>query len=637
MQFKGCPNVKLRCVPLNNKRKLIVILFQTALLMLMFEVRPAEASSPTEWTKNSTFVLSGYKWDPILYDWEFVDPPFWDWVSGEIFEYDDHNYAQWPQDGVIKLSASDPTKRDFFGRSARITYGLFLDPYPDALPTPITVSSADTLTLNAKVSNYGSSNLDHLSWTGIKFDAWFKDPLNSDRKMVIEMYFHGTSFQGVWGNELYRTIPLGRGDIDDHLIKLQAFPEYCTMTGDIPHSDFSMLAYPLYFVESTEFTIDLKGIWQRAAAYFGRSSSDELYAVALDVETGRWFALGSRPTAFAEVNEVRVTYTDQNDAGTGVDASNTFSSATSISPSAYTGMLYLSLDTNDWYQFYVSNNYLIYVEMIPPAGVDFNLELYNPSGACKAGSYKEAGYRDGIAYWADSRGYLRIRIYIYSGEGQYWFSLSIYPPGGGGCPYIFVWDGSQYVLDNNVLPTSEISNGTDVEDHYKLEQTLIPVYQGRLFSAYSLKISEFESEHSYLDQVKLLAVDHASDVKIAVTLDGEILTYNNPAVPISAIDNYGNNMLNEIRLMDGNVSDPATYFDGFAGDSIVLNFGRVSSENAKLIVRDDWKCMETCIDVQVKNSNGEWQTVTELCSPRLLVNRSRQPVALHHQGSRPLG
>jgi len=180
----------------------------------------------------------------------------------------------------------------------------------------------------------------------------------------------------------------------------------------------------------------------------------------------------------------------------------------------------------------------------------------------------------------------------------------------GGCPYVSTWDGNRYVLDNNILPSSELSNGADVEDYYKLEQTLVPRY-----GKYSLLISEFEQERSYIDQVKLLAVDHEPDVSIAVTPNGEILTYKNSAAPISAVDNNGNDRLNEIRLMDGNVSDPSTYFYGTSGDYLIVDFGQVNSDNAKLILRTDWIKEKECILVQVKNSSGTWQTV-ETIIPR---------------------
>jgi hypothetical protein len=148
-----------------------------------------------------------------------------------------------------------------------------------------------------------------------------------------------------------------------------------------------------------------------------------------------------------------------------------------------------------------------------------------------------------------------------------------------------------------------------------LEQPLVPSHQSTAFSLYSLQIREFEHEHDFIDQVKLIALDHASDVKIAVTPKGEILTYRQPLAPLSCIDNNGTSRLNEVVSMDGNVSDTTTYFEGYPSDYLILNFGKVDAENAKLILRDDMKCCEICIEVQVLDAHGSWQTV-EVLNPR---------------------
>lgn len=181
--------------------------------------------------------------------------------------------------------------------------------------------------------------------------------------------------------------------------------------------------------------------------------------------------------------------------------------------------------------------------------------------------------------------------------------------GGGGCPYVSTWNGTDYVLDNNLLPFSKLGNGLDVEDYYTLEQPLV-----RHNGKYSLVISEFENEHSYLDQVKLLAVDHGYGVNIAVTPSGEILTYKNPAPPISCVDNNGTDRLSQINHIDGNFSDPTTYFQGNKNEYLVLNFGQITLGPAKLIVRNDMLCMDKCIWVQVKNASGEWETIEMIAS-----------------------
>lgn len=186
--------------------------------------------------------------------------------------------------------------------------------------------------------------------------------------------------------------------------------------------------------------------------------------------------------------------------------------------------------------------------------------------------------------------------------------LYIYSGGGGSCPYVSTWNGTRYMLDNNILPASETSNGADVEDYYKLESSLVPTYEGRLFSFYSLQISEFEHEHSYLDQVKLLAVDHPPDVNVAVSPYGEILTYSNPAPPISAVDEDGIDMLSQLNSIDEN------YYQGYNGSHITLTFAPTDVSNGvKLVIREDGPIgpplLKCPVYVQVLNATGDWNTV----------------------------
>jgi len=79
-----------------------------------------------------------------------------------------------------------------------------------------------------------------------------------------------------------------------------------------------------------------------------------------------------------------------------------------------------------------------------------------------------------------------------------WFTISTSGwPGGGGCPYTSVWNGTSYVLDNNLIPTAERSNGTDVIDYYKLRQPLV-----RDRGKCPILIWDLD-KHSFLDHVEL--------------------------------------------------------------------------------------------------------------------------------------
>lgn len=175
--------------------------------------------------------------------------------------------------------------------------------------------------------------------------------------------------------------------------------------------------------------------------------------------------------------------------------------------------------------------------------------------------------------------------------------------GGGGCPYVFAWDGTQYVVDNNLLPASEDQNRSqlDIEDFYRLEQRPA-IKDGK----YSLLIREFESEYSYIDQVELLVIDHKNDVNIAVSPSGEVLTYKNPVPPVSAVSREEENVTEALKGIDG------WSYEGSDGDYVTLNFGNLNISNgAKLLVRSD-RGKKSPIYIQTLNSTGDWNTVATI-------------------------
>jgi hypothetical protein len=272
-------------------------------------------------------------------------------------------------------------------------------------------------------------------------------------------------------------------------------------------------------------------------------------------------------------------------------------------------------DIKDFYKIWVKYYQTINIKMQPPAApnVNFDLHSYDPNKSLVASSTNGPGVTEQIEYLSTrSDGYWYIEVNATQGRGLYTLLVDVY---WSGCPFVHVWNGTDYAIDNNILAASEISNGSDVEDYYKLEHMLVPKHQTTFFSLYSLQIKEFENEHTYIDQTKLLAVDHESDVKIAISPSGEILTYKNPHPPVTCIDNKGNNILNILKEID------EQSYKGLAGDYITLDFGNLDISNgAKLVLRTDLppepelKC--PCIHIQVLNSTGNWMDVATI-SPRV--------------------
>ncbi len=91
--------------------------------------------------------------------------------------------------------------------------------------------------------------------------------------------------------------------------------------------------------------------------------------------------------------------------------------------------------------------------------------------------------------------------------------------GGGGCPYVSIWNGTDYQHDNNILVASEHQEGV-VDDNYVLQNTMAPKD-----GFYSLKIDEFENSEDFFDTFSLYTIDHREGYSIGTTPDGEYRTY----------------------------------------------------------------------------------------------------------------
>ncbi|MDP2208408.1 MAG: T9SS type A sorting domain-containing protein [Bacteroidota bacterium] len=98
--------------------------------------------------------------------------------------------------------------------------------------------------------------------------------------------------------------------------------------------------------------------------------------------------------------------------------------------------------------------------------------------------------------------------------------------GGGGCPFVYTWNGNEYIEDNNILPQSVYTPPEEglVTDYYQLFTEPVET-EGK----YKLRVGEFEQEISTLDQFKLLIVDHIPEAMVSANDNGEISLYAKPA------------------------------------------------------------------------------------------------------------
>jgi hypothetical protein len=75
-----------------------------------------------------------------------------------------------------------------------------------------------------------------------------------------------------------------------------------------------------------------------------------------------------------------------------------------------------------------------------------------------------------------------------------------------------------YQLENNILPQVEEGDpGGDRADWYKLQEKLVETE-----GTYRLRIAEFENEHSRLDEIRLMSVDHPQGTRLFVSDGGQM-------------------------------------------------------------------------------------------------------------------
>jgi hypothetical protein len=148
------------------------------------------------------------------------------------------------------------------------------------------------------------------------------------------------------------------------------------------------------------------------------------------------------------------------------------------------------------------------------------------------------------------------------------------------CPYLYTWNGTGYVLDNDIIPFQDPS--MENTDYYRIQQELKPEE-----GYYKVRIAEQLPETSYLDSVKLITVDHPSDVEVYPDLDGKIFNISSPKPLLSCVDSHGNDCLPMLKGRE-KVYTPGTYFEGNPGEYIIADFGNLSgSKIIKLVVTSD--------------------------------------------------
>ena len=169
----------------------------------------------------------------------------------------------------------------------------------------------------------------------------------------------------------------------------------------------------------------------------------------------------------------------------------------------------------------------------------------------------------------------------------------------GSCPFLYAWDGTAFRFVTDVMWRSALGmplgimasgGGTDIASappHASREYMRIP---GRALASqngrYIVQITEELWETAYLDQVKLLAVDHPDSGEVYVD-EGfvppapgpaalRLFPVSHPRRPVSATDEHGTDWLPALRARDDRYVAPLTLtrYQGLATlHDLILDLG----------------------------------------------------------------
>jgi tetratricopeptide (TPR) repeat protein len=175
---------------------------------------------------------------------------------------------------------------------------------------------------------------------------------------------------------------------------------------------------------------------------------------------------------------------------------------------------------------------------------------------------------------------------------------------GTSCPILYAWDGGAYRFVTDFLGGSAFGsleepghyNSTDTDEYILVDSTQLKARKGY----YSIKINNQLEEVMFIDQARLLAVDHPSDVRI---FPNERLMPTPPfpafhlyqtkdsKPPVKAIDDHGSDILAAISTIDRKYPDAFKLlpFKGYAEEhSIILDLGDLSSARKVLLLLHAW-------------------------------------------------
>ena len=205
----------------------------------------------------------------------------------------------------------------------------------------------------------------------------------------------------------------------------------------------------------------------------------------------------------------------------------------------------------------------------------------------------------------------------------------------GSCPYLYAWDGTEFVFVNDVLwpsalgmplgimagePLYAFPNSTD--EYLSVPGEKVRPKDGKFVLRFTTELWE----SPYLDNVKLIVLDHPDSVDVYINETfipppyPPFRTYNvsKKYLPLSAVDQAGNDMREAVLAKDQTHTKHLTAgaFQGITElHDLILDFGNLTRPDSIFLFLQGWLFpTDASINVNISQSN-----TTNLIFPKLQV------------------
>lgn len=213
---------------------------------------------------------------------------------------------------------------------------------------------------------------------------------------------------------------------------------------------------------------------------------------------------------------------------------------------------------------------------------------------------------------------------------------------GTSCPILYAWNGTQFDFVTDFLGGSAIGyltspgkyNYPDTDEYIRITSDQLKENNGLL----SLRMNNQLEEVIYFDAAKLTVIDHPVDVEIYPDekllpappyLPLKLFSVKSARPPLAAVDENGNDILSLITKIDRQYPEnfEQLNFKGYTNEhAIILDLGDLKGADRPLLLMKAWIDYADSTSnlaasqagaklippyLQVKNKNGEWETVIE--------------------------